>query len=93
MEKTASGAASKIDRFPVLIDSDAFIGWLNVEDAHYEQANALFGQLQAQQAKFVTTSSVVAETATVLSHKVTHQLAHNRTSLRSGTLLTTKPYV
>ena len=75
MEKTARGEASKNDQFNVLIDSDAFIGWLNEEDAHHQRVNELFELLQTQQAKFVTISLVVAETATVLSYKASQSLA------------------
>jgi predicted nucleic acid-binding protein len=59
--------SQKID---VLIDSDAFIGRYYPDDAHNATAVSGFAELQKQEKKVVTTSMVVAETATVLSHKV-----------------------
>lgn len=64
-----------MDNFQVLVDSDAFVGWLLPKDAHFQQASAIFGQLAKQQAHLVTTSWVKAETATVLSHKAGQGLA------------------
>lgn len=52
----------------VLIDSDAFVGLMLARDAHHVRASAIFDRLTAGNVSAVTTSFVVAETATVLSH-------------------------
>jgi predicted nucleic acid-binding protein len=54
----------------VLIDSDAFIGRYYPDDAHNKRASKLFRELKEQSSRAITTSMVIAETATVLSHKV-----------------------
>lgn len=59
----------------ILIDSDAFVGWLLEGDAHYERAGKIFAQLQQRQMAAATTSTVIAETATVLSHRQGQKLA------------------
>jgi predicted nucleic acid-binding protein len=57
-------------KFHVLVDSDAFVGWYLPADAHFRLVTALFTQLDEENRSLVTTSWVVAETATVLSHRV-----------------------
>lgn len=59
----------------ILIDSDAFIGWLLKGDAHYERAGKIFEQLQQRRIAAATTSTVIAETATVLSYRQGRKLA------------------
>lgn len=56
--------------YDVLVDSDAFIGWLNTQDAHHARATQLFEQAFSQKHQLVTTSFVVSETATVLSARI-----------------------
>lgn len=52
----------------VLIDSDAFVGRFMAKDAHYQNANRLFAKIEKMGNPIITTSMVIAETATVLSH-------------------------
>jgi predicted nucleic acid-binding protein len=52
-----------------LIDSDASIGWMVAFDANHQQARQIFHQLKEKKSRLVTTSFVVAETASVLSHR------------------------
>ena len=59
----------------VLIDSDAFVGLMLERDAHHARASAIFDRLQAGNVAAVTTSFVVTETATVLSHASGQALA------------------
>lgn len=63
------------NQFQVLVDSDAFVGRLNPDDAHYERANRIFETFAEKKTRLVTTSFVVAETATVLSHRADQALA------------------
>jgi predicted nucleic acid-binding protein len=56
-------------RFEVLIDSDAFIAWLRPGDLFHAHAQAMFTKLAKQATPVATTSLVVLETATVLSHR------------------------
>jgi predicted nucleic acid-binding protein len=55
--------------YDILVDSDVFVGLLYEDDAHHERATELFAESQADEKVLVTTSYVVAETATVLSHR------------------------
>ena len=61
--------------FQVLVDSDAFVGLMIEKDAHHKSSQKIFKRLRAQKAKLLTTSLVVVETATVLSHRVGQDLA------------------
>lgn len=66
--------------YQVLVDSDAFVGWILEDDANHEKATERFDRLLAQRQRLITTSFVVAETATVLSHLAGQETA--RTFLR-----------
>lgn len=59
----------------ILVDSDAFVGLLLEKDAHHERSARLFAEVASQGASIVTNSFVIAETATVLSHRVGQELA------------------
>lgn len=59
----------------VLIDSDAFVGWLVERDAHHQKITRILEHLKAKKMPLITTSAVVTETATVLSHRIGQQLA------------------
>ncbi len=63
------------NRFQVLIDSDAFVGQVNPDDAHFNRANEILQSLAKKKVQFVTTSLVIAESATVLSYRVGQNLA------------------
>lgn len=76
MEEMALGAgqyptAMKSDSSQmVLVDSDAFIAWLVADDLLHKEAVEVLRTLQKNKQTTVTTSLVVAETATVLSNRV-----------------------
>src|SRR5438552_3691219 len=53
----------------VLVDSDAFVGLFYTADAHHQRASAILEGIKRKQSYLVTTSLVIAETATVLSHR------------------------
>lgn len=59
----------------VLVDNDAFVGRFYPDDSQHKKASRIFGKLQDQGANIATTSLVVAETATVLSHRSGLKLA------------------
>jgi len=61
--------------YQLLVDSDAFVGWMLKGDAHYERAGAIFAQIKANRTPVVTTSAVVDETLTVLSHRQGQEIA------------------
>ena len=63
------------NHFQILVDSDAFVGRINPNDAHHERANRIFQAFAEKKTRLVTTSFVVAETATVLSHRASQSLA------------------
>jgi predicted nucleic acid-binding protein len=73
--KTAPGKEAVSSRFDVLIDSDAFVGWFYPEDPHFQEAASIFAALEEKERRPVTTSMVVAETATVLSYRQGQALA------------------
>ncbi|MBX3083945.1 MAG: type II toxin-antitoxin system VapC family toxin [Anaerolineae bacterium] len=62
-------------KFDVLIDSDAFVGWLLPADAHADHATKQFLAFEQSSTAIVTTNWVIAETATVLSHRKGQDLA------------------
>lgn len=59
----------------VLVDSDAFVGWFLQDDGHHEEVEAAFEIVRQQKLTTITTSLVVGETATVLSHRSGQDLA------------------
>jgi predicted nucleic acid-binding protein len=63
------GAEHMRNDYHILVDSDAFVGWILKGDAHYEQVGTIFTQIKDSHTSIVTTSAVVDETATVLSHR------------------------
>lgn len=79
-------SAAMRSKFDVLVDSDAFVGRFYEHDTHHQRATALFEKFQKQRKVLVTTSAVVTETATVLSHREGQHLARIFLSIirRSG---------
>ena len=75
MEKMGHGKETVKPKFHVLVDSDAFVGWYLPADAHFKRATELFTRFDEENRSLVTTSWVVAETATVLSHRVGQESA------------------
>jgi predicted nucleic acid-binding protein len=75
MGKMAHGKEGMPKTFEVLVDSDALVGWLWAADGHHQAATDLFHALEAASTQLVLTSFVVAETATVLSHRSGQPLA------------------
>lgn len=59
----------------VLVDSDAFVGLLLQRDAHHARSVTIFDRLKERNVQIATTSLVVVETATVLSHASGQALA------------------
>jgi predicted nucleic acid-binding protein len=63
------------DKKVLFIDSSAFVGLMLRNDPHNEKAVFLFKQKINEGYQFVTSTAVVDETATVLSHRSGQQLA------------------
>ncbi len=61
--------------YDILIDSDAFVGWFWKADTHHEEAKEQFQSLAVDETPIATTSLVILETATVLSHRVGQSIA------------------
>jgi len=59
----------------VLVDSDAFVGRFYTKDAHHERAKRGFSTLEKRGSAIATTSLVISEVATVLSHRSGQELA------------------
>ena len=59
----------------ILVDSDAFVGLLLNNDVHHRRVEDLFERLYASNVSLSTTSYVIDETATVLSHRVGQDIA------------------
>jgi predicted nucleic acid-binding protein len=53
----------------VLVDSDAFVGWIVTTDAHHQRVTAAFDRLKGAQVQPITTNLVIAETASLLSRR------------------------
>lgn len=53
----------------ILVDSDAFVGWLYPADPHHNKVQSIFQEIRQARLRMITNSWVVAETATVLSHR------------------------
>lgn len=70
--------ASEIE---ILIDSDAFVGRFYPNDKHHDNAKGIFSELEEKGSSIATTSMVVAETATVLSHRSGQDLARTFISI------------
>lgn len=61
--------------YQVLVDSDAFVGHFFTDDVHHRHSAELFEKFEQSQALLTTTSAVIGETATVLSHRRGQALA------------------
>ena len=61
----------------ILVDSDVFVGWIHTEDSHHKKVQSIFNKIKQAQLSMVTSSWVVAETATVLSHRKGQALARD----------------
>ncbi len=59
----------------ILVDSDAFIGWLIANDAHHLQVKSSLEKIDDLAGKLTTTSYVIAETATLLSRRYSQEHA------------------
>ena len=59
----------------IIVDSDAFVGLMWERDDLHQRAKKTFYELRTQKVQLTTTSSVVLETATVLSHRSGQKLA------------------
>ncbi|MEO1288832.1 MAG: hypothetical protein AAFV93_13785 [Chloroflexota bacterium] len=57
--------------YDVLVDSDAFIGYIVESDAHHHNAKTLFNRAMQQRLALATTNYVIAETASTLSRRFT----------------------
>lgn len=65
----------KHSRTQILVDSDAFVALLKIDDTNHHRAVALFDELEKQPVEFVTTNYVIAETVTVVSQRIGHDVA------------------
>ncbi|MDO8498045.1 MAG: PIN domain-containing protein [bacterium] len=54
----------------VFIDSDAFIGLIKEDDAHYSQTQRSFSRLYKEKYEYITSNYVFSEVITVLSLRV-----------------------
>ncbi|MCA0456144.1 MAG: PIN domain-containing protein [Chloroflexi bacterium] len=59
----------------ILVDSDAFIGWLIANDAHHTQVKSALEKIDDMAGKLTTTSYVIAETTTLLSRHYSQENA------------------
>ena len=57
------------EQLELLVDSDAFVGRFYPDDVHHKKVKSIFAKIEKQKKRVVTTSLVITETATVLSHK------------------------
>lgn len=74
MAKTEPGGEVNDNR-QILVDSDAFVGWFLEHDAHHARMATELERIKREKLTTVTTSYVVGESATVLSHRSGQKLA------------------
>jgi len=53
----------------ILVDSDAFVGWIVATDAHHQRVTTAFEGIKKAHVQLVTTNLVIAETASLLSRR------------------------
>lgn len=53
----------------ILVDSDAFVGWMVATDAHHQRVIEAFERLKNARVQMVTTNLVISETASLLSRR------------------------
>lgn len=71
----AYGEDSVTSNFDYLVDSDIFVALFIPDDALANKVNQLLPEIHQSRKKLCTTNWVIAETATVLSAKDSHQTA------------------
>ncbi len=87
MAKTVFGEVNVTNSYDYLVDSDVFVALFILKDAHTTTVNQLLTDIEQSQQKLCTTNWVIAETATVLSAKDSHQTAINfLTMIDEGTI-------
>lgn len=59
----------------ILIDRDAFIAWMSKGDILHDEAKKRFKDIRSKHLRPITTSLVINETATVLSNRVSQEIA------------------
>lgn len=79
MENRASGVVNHpmipMNNDSALIDSDVLVGWLLATDALHERAMEVLELAHSRKLPLQVTNLVIAETATVLSHRAQSALA------------------
>lgn len=66
-----------MSKFEALVDSAAWIAIYMPDDLFHRDALMIYEGLKAQNRKMVTTSAVLGETVTVLSHRAGQELARS----------------
>jgi predicted nucleic acid-binding protein len=59
----------------VLVDADAFVAFVKLDDANHTRAEQHFMQLKEQQYEFYTPYMVFSEAVTVISQRISHEVA------------------
>lgn len=75
MVKMVHGGELVNSGYDVLVDSDAFLGWLNKADVHHEKCKSLFHDLHVNDVSLVTTNFIMAEVITTASYKLGQKVA------------------
>ena len=65
----------RTDKKIVLVDADAFVGFVKLDDANHTKAEHHFRRLKEQQYEFYTQYMVFSEAVTVLSQRISHEVA------------------
>lgn len=59
----------------VFVDTDAFVAAMKQDDPNHQRAKELFEKLKPRSTSFMTSNYVLAEVITVLSQRVSHEVA------------------
>lgn len=87
MERMGFGKEVMPSDFDILVDSDAFTGLFVEYDAHHPLVTTAFERFLSEWQRLVTTSFVIAETATVISRLAGQSPARRfLTFVRSGNI-------
>lgn len=59
----------------IFVDSDVFIALIKQDDSNHQKARQIFERLQNSPVNFITSNYVFSEVVTVLSQRISHQIA------------------
>lgn len=65
----------KRSKYTILIDADAFVALVKIDDANHQRAEDIYVALEDMSVEFYMTGYVFAEAVTVISQRISHEAA------------------